>query len=181
MIGPIAHKGILQRRALVVEKRGIATLSLGQPRFWCGGCEWMQIRNHGTSGQRMAMEEREEGNQWRKIGNLTGTRDPHGIYAQDTNAARETPGDGDLPPSVGSELASAATTQDGRRDCNRHCGLWLCLSRIFRAAKVESLVRTVPSEQSESPGVGLWRESGGQAGTLAGNRGGEPNEGSCRE
>jgi hypothetical protein len=116
MIDPIAPKGILQRRALVVEKRGIAALSLGQPRSWCGGCEWMQIRNHGTSGQRVVMGEREEGNQWRKIGNLTDTqthtRDPRGIYAQEMNAAREMPGDGDLPPSAGSELVSAATTQD---------------------------------------------------------------------
>jgi hypothetical protein len=98
------------------------------------------------------------------------------------NVARETPGDGDLPPSAGSELVSAATAQDGRRDCNWHCDLWLCLvSRIFRAAKVESLVRTAVRAVRVSRSWFVAGVRGGQAGTLDGNRGGEPNEGSCRE
>jgi hypothetical protein len=93
-MGPIAHVGIQQNRALVIDNRIIGGLSLEQRHFEYGGCGRTPIRGQGPQNRGRGRRNGEEGDGWRRVKNLTGMRDPRGIRTPDTNVPRETSCDG---------------------------------------------------------------------------------------
>jgi hypothetical protein len=118
-MGPIAHIGVPQGRALVIENHKTDSLSHEQRHsilVW-----WVRMDRksggRGTTQRRTEMEERERGRQVKKLYKLTGMCDPHGIHVYGTRMwpeKRRTTVTLVVPPSARTELVTTVTQGNWR-------------------------------------------------------------------